>query len=71
MAVSLGLFLYRLFGNKRQKSHDARTLDGKRQMLLILGSELGLPFVHNTAVGIEELLQNCRVLVVDVFNVIR
>ena len=60
-----------LFRNEREQSHKSRAFDRKRELALVLHRDSRALSRETAAVGIQELLQNIGVFVVNVFDVVR
>ena len=60
----------RLLLNVGQKPHKSRSLDGRFYCTLLLGGKSAFAARHDAAVGIDELLQEIHVFVINVLDIV-
>ncbi len=59
-----------LSSHVREKSHESSAFDGERELALIDGAHFGSLLAHDASMRVEELLEDVRVLIVYVLNVV-
>ena len=60
----------KLSRHERQKAHEARALDGERELPLIAGSEASLAPMKEAAGRIQKFLKNIGILIVYVLYIV-